>query len=69
MRRLNVSEFENGKLISQLALSNDLEKITRELIESVKFKFVAKTFLGKQNPVGQENLLDINQLQNENNIK
>ncbi|EKT4500194.1 DEAD/DEAH box helicase [Flavobacterium psychrophilum] len=63
------AEFEDGKLISQLALSNDLEKITRELIESVKFKFVAKTFLGKQNPVGQENLLDINQLQNENNIK
>jgi len=63
------AEFEDGKLISQLALSNDLEKITRELIESVKFKFVAKTFLGKQNPVGQENLLDINQLQNENNVK
>jgi superfamily II DNA or RNA helicase len=63
------AEFEDGKLISQLALSNDLEKITRELIESVKFKFVATTFLGKQNPVGQENLLDINQLQNENNVK
>lgn len=63
------AEFEDGKLISQLAISNDLEKITRELIESVKFKFVAKTFLGKQNSVGQENLLDINQLQNENNIK
>ncbi len=39
------------------------------MIESVKFKFVAKTFLGKQNPDSQENLLDINQLQNENNIK
>ncbi len=63
------AEFENGKLISQLALSNDLKKITKELIESVKFKFVAKTFLGKQNPVGQENLLDVNQLQNENNVK
>ncbi|WP_281335871.1 DEAD/DEAH box helicase [Flavobacterium eburneipallidum] len=63
------AEFEDGKLISQLALSNDIEKITKELIESVKFKFVAKTFLGKQNPVGQENLLNINQLQNENNIK
>ncbi|MFE3872096.1 DEAD/DEAH box helicase family protein [Flavobacterium sp. ZS1P70] len=63
------AEFENGKLMSQLALSNDLKKINRELIESVKFKFVATTFLGKQNPVSQENLLDINQLQNENNIK
>ncbi|MBF2709989.1 DEAD/DEAH box helicase [Flavobacterium soyangense] len=72
IRNLTVTihaEFENGKLISQLALSNDLKKITRELIESVKFKFITKTYLGKPNPVGQENLLDINQLQNENNSK
>jgi hypothetical protein len=63
------AEFENGKLISQLALSNDLKKITRELIESVKFTFITKTFLGKPNVIGKENLLDINQLQNENNVK
>lgn len=41
------AEFENGKLMSQLALSNDLKKITKELIESVKFTFITKTFLGK----------------------
>ena len=63
------AEFENGKLISQLALSNDIKKITRELIESVKFKFITKTFLGKLNTINKENLLDINQLQNQNNIK
>ncbi|MFV5703402.1 TOTE conflict system archaeo-eukaryotic primase domain-containing protein [Flavobacterium sp. XS2P12] len=63
------AEFEDGKLISQLAFSNDLKKITRELIESVKFKFIAKTYLGKPNTIGKENLLDINQLQNENNVK
>ncbi|WP_235890231.1 DEAD/DEAH box helicase [Flavobacterium gawalongense] len=63
------AEFEDGKLISQLALSNDLKKIRRELIEGVKFKFITKTFLGKANAVSQENLLDINQLQNENNYK
>jgi superfamily II DNA or RNA helicase len=63
------AEFDDGKLISQLAFSSDLKKITRELIESVKFTFMTKTFLGKQNLVGQENLLDINQLQNENNAK
>lgn len=63
------AEFENGKLISQLALSNDLEKITQKLIEGVKFKFIAKTFLGKANTIDQENLLDINQLQNESNVK
>ena len=63
------AEFEEGKLISQLALSNDLKKITRELIESVKFKFITKAFLGKANTVGQKNLLDINQLQNDNKVK
>lgn len=63
------AEFEEGKLISQLALSNDLKKMTRELIETVKFTFITKTFLGKPNTIGQENLLDINQLQNENNAK
>ena len=64
------AEFEEeGKLISQLAISNDLKKITRELIETVKFTFITKTFLGKPNTIGQENLLDINQLQNENNAK
>ena len=63
------AEFENGKLISQLALSNDLEKITKKFIEGVKFKFIAKTFLGKANTIDQENLLDINQLQNESNVK
>jgi superfamily II DNA or RNA helicase len=63
------AEFQNGKPISQLALSNDLKKITKELIESVKFTFITKSFLGKSNTIGQENLLDINQLQNENNTK
>ena len=63
------AEFEEGKLISQLALSNDLKKITKELIESVKFTYITKTFVGKPNTIGKENLLDINQLQNENNVK
>ena len=63
------AEFDNGKLISQLALSNDVKKISGELIEGVKFKFITKTFLGKVNAVSQENLLDINQLQNETNCK
>ncbi|WP_290859364.1 DEAD/DEAH box helicase [Flavobacterium sp.] len=64
-----IAEFEEGKLISQLALSNEIKKITRELIESVKFTFITKAFLAKSNAIGKENLLDINQLQNENNVK
>jgi hypothetical protein len=40
-------------------------KINKELIESVKFKFVSKVFLNKTNSVEEENsLLDINELQN-----
>jgi len=62
------AEFENGKVISQLAESNDLTKITSELIESVKFQFITKTFLSKPNLVNQENLLNIQQLQNQNNF-
>lgn len=63
------AEFENGKLISQSAISNDLKKINKELIESVKFKFVSKVLLNKTTSVGEENsLLDINELQNKSNI-
>ena len=58
------AEFENEKLISQLATSNDVEKINREVIEGVKFTFVSKNFIGKQ-LLQKDNLLDINQLQGE----
>ncbi len=58
------AEFINEKLISQIAHSSDLEKFNREIIDSVKFKFVTKTFFGKV-PITkfQKNLLDITQLQ------
>lgn len=58
------AEFVNDKLISQMAQSPDLEKFNREIIDSVKFKFVTKTYFGKVlNSKFQRNLLDINQLQ------
>lgn len=41
------AEFVNEKLVSKIAHSVDLEKLNRELIESVKFKFVTKTYFGK----------------------
>ena len=60
-------EFESDVLISQLATSSDVEKINREVIESVRFKFVTKTFIGKKNAVAaQNNLLDAQQLQSNN---
>lgn len=58
------AEFENDKLISQLATSNDVKKINREVIEGVKFTFVSKNIIGR--PLLQnKNLLDINQIQGE----
>ncbi len=58
------AEFENDKLISQLATSNVVKKINREVIEGVKFTFVSKNIIGI--PLLQnENLIDINQIQGE----
>ena len=57
------AEFENGKLISQLATSEDVEKINREIIESVKFKFINRNFMSKTMVDELGNLLDISQLQ------
>ncbi|HRI61033.1 MAG TPA: DEAD/DEAH box helicase family protein [Saprospiraceae bacterium] len=59
------AEFENGTLISQLATSNDLAGINQEIIESVKFRFVEKEFVGRQVvPQGTNQLLDAEQVQN-----
>ena len=60
------AEFENNKLVSQLATSSDVEKINREVIEGVRFTFLSKNIIGR--PLLQnENLLDINQIQGEKN--
>lgn len=57
------AEFENGKLVSQLATSADFEKINREVIEGVKFKFITKNFFG-QKQITEENLLTATELKN-----
>lgn len=62
------AEFVNDKLVSQIAHSSDLEKLNREIIESVKFRFIAKTYLGNATySDSPENMLDINQLQTKGN--
>lgn len=60
------AEFETGKLISQLATSNDIEKINREVIEGVKFKFITKNFFSPSSQTLKENLLKINEIQQGN---
>ena len=57
------AEFENSKLVSQVATSADIENINREVIEGVKFKFITKNFFG-QKQVTEANLLTATELQN-----
>lgn len=64
------AEFENSLLVSQKANSADLEKINREIIESVKFRFIEQGIVGKQYVPGTEdNLLDLNKVQEGQNGK
>ncbi len=55
------AEFENGNLVSHLAQSAELERLNREAIESVKYRFI-ENMIGKRSISG-ENLPDVNQLQ------
>jgi len=57
------AEFESGKIVSQLATSTGISKISREIIEGVKFRFVTKHFLEKPKSQDSVELIDINQLQ------
>lgn len=60
------AEFENELLVSQLATSSDIEKINREVIEGVKFKFIAKNIIGMPFTTTEENLLTVDEIQKEN---
>jgi len=54
--------FQHNRLVFKSASSSDLEKINREVIESVKFRFLNKNII-KGIPAGEENLLDAGQVQ------
>lgn len=54
--------LQHNKLVFKSASSNDLDKINREVIESVKFRFLNKEII-KAIPKGEENLLDAGQIQ------
>ena len=56
------AQFENGNLNSYFASSDDIQKINREIIDGVKFRFVAKGIIGRM-PLENGNLLDIGQIQ------
>jgi superfamily II DNA or RNA helicase len=54
--------FQHNRLVFKSASSNDLDKINREVIESVKFRFINKEII-KGIPAGEENLLNAQQIQ------
>ena len=56
-------EVHQGKILSKMAFSSDLDKINQEVIDSVKFRFVTKGIFHKKHVPGQNNLLDIKQVQ------
>jgi hypothetical protein len=62
------AEFENGKLVSQSAVSEDIKRINREVIEGMRFRFASKNILGSYAIERCDNLLDINQVQSGNQL-
>lgn len=61
------AEIENGVILSQLAASKDIESINKEIIDSVKFHFLSKTFIG-QIPTSKQNILTPSELPGAQNI-
>ena len=61
------AEFENGKLVSQLALSTDIDHINKEVVEGVKFQFLNKGLL-KQFTPKKQNILTSDELQEQGKI-
>lgn len=61
------AEIESGVILSQLATSSDLENINKEIVESVKFQFLNKSFIS-QIPTLKQNILSTNELAKNQNI-
>jgi superfamily II DNA or RNA helicase len=61
------AELENGVILSQLATSDDIENINKEIVETVKFQFLNKSFIN-QTPISKQNILTTNELTKNQNI-
>lgn len=61
------AEIENGVILSQSAASPEIENISKEIIETVKFQFLNKSFLG-QEPGTKQNILTVSELPGGRNI-
>lgn len=61
------AEFQDNQLIAQEASSDDLQRINREIVESVKFRFIENRFLKKKTlPKSDEGLVDITKVESLN---
>lgn len=60
-------EVENGVIVSQLATSPEIENINKEILESVKFQFLNKGFIG-QVSASKKNILTTGDLPKSQNI-
>ena len=61
------AEVEDGVIFSQLATSENIENINKEIIESVKFQFLNKSFIG-QISTSKQNILTTNELPKNQNV-
>lgn len=61
------AEIENGVILSQLATSIDLDNINKEIIESVKFLFLNKSFI-HQTSTSKQNILTATELPKNQNL-
>jgi superfamily II DNA or RNA helicase len=61
------AEFEYGKLVSQLALSPDIDFINKEVVEGVKFQFLNKGLLKKFSS-NKKNILTSDEFQEQEKI-
>lgn len=61
------AEIEKGVILSQLAASSDIENINKEIVESVRFQFLNKNFMG-QIPTSKRNILTDDTLSETGNI-
>ncbi|WP_211344263.1 DEAD/DEAH box helicase [Flavivirga rizhaonensis] len=47
--------YENGVIVSQIGTSEDIDRINKEIVDSVKFQFVEQHFIKNQKPKNEEN--------------
>ena len=61
------AEFEKGELVSQVALSTDIDLINKEIIEGVKFQFLVNGLI-KRSTLTKQNILTSDELQEHGKI-